>query len=120
MSVAHVKHRSGNIDWKIYGVAHASLGRIHVAAKLRRYNRTACLAPSRRNADAAEEWMQRDLRGKFGIERLKCSGVGSVIDGIKPDLLRQRRSEHRRVVGWVDRAKARRKPSYTLIAVYLQ
>ena len=64
--------------------------------------------------------MQRNLGGELGIERLKRCRVGGVVNGIKPDPLRRRRRQHRRVVGRVERAKTRGEASQALIAVHLQ
>src|SRR5258708_15760266 len=64
--------------------------------------------------------MQRDLYRKLGVQRLKRCCVGRVIDGIGPDLLRNRRIEHGRVIRSVDRAESWRQSADTLIAVYLK
>ena len=56
---------------------------------------------------------------KFGIQRLKSGGVRGMVNGIKPDLLFDRRVEHGRVIGGVDRAKSRRQRADALIAVHL-
>ena len=58
-----------------------------------------------------------NFTGKLGIKRLKSRGVCGVVNGIKPDLFFDRRVEHGRVIGRVDRAKTRSQRADTLIAI---
>jgi len=72
----------GNVYRKINRVTHTGFRRIHVAAERFRHHGAPGFAAGRRHADAAKERMQRKLHRELGIERLKRSGVGSVINGI--------------------------------------
>lgn len=51
-AVTHVEERTGNIHGK-----YTVFPTVHVAAKLRRYDKAAGLAPGGSYTDAAEEWM---------------------------------------------------------------
>ena len=76
--------------------------------------------PAGRNPNAPEKRMQRNLHRELRIQRLERRRVVRVVDGIEPDLLGQRRMQHRRVVGLIQRSKARRKCSDALIAVHFK
>ena len=64
--------------------------------------------------------MQGNLHRELRIQRLKRSGIGRMIDGIEPDLLRQSRVQHGRVVGRIQRAEPRSQCADTLIAIHLK
>ena len=80
------------------------------------YDRAARLQAGR-DAEAPEKRMQRDLRGERRVEGGERRLVLRAIDGIEPDLFRHRRVEHRRVIGRVERAEARRERPDALVAV---
>ena len=73
-------------------------------------------------------WRQRTYSGwcaitrdrEIRVQRLEGGGVGDVIDGIEPDLLRQRRVQHGGVDRFIERAEARGECAHPLVAVYLQ
>src|SRR5262249_39927626 len=120
VTVAHEQHGAGDVDGKINRVAHAGFGRIHVAAESFRDHRATCLAAGRGDTDTAEERMQRERYSKLRIERVKCGGIGGVIDRVEPDLFGYRWVEHGRVIGGVDGAKSGSQRANALVAVDLK
>ena len=81
-------------------------GRIHVAAEFGGDHGAARFALGGRDADAAEERMQGNLYREIGIVRLEGGRVRGVIDVVVPDALGQRRMQHGRVVGLIERAES--------------
>src|SRR5713226_1609289 len=69
---------------------------------------------------AGAKRMQRDFHLVVVIEGLKGAGIAGVVDRIEPDFFRQRRMEHRRVIGFVEGPEAWRERADALIAVNLQ
>ncbi len=106
VAVADVEETSFYVHGKINRVADAGFGRIHVAAEFGGDDGAASLTFGGRDADAAEERMQRNLHGEIGVVCLKGGGVGGVIDVVVPDAFRQRRMQHGRVVGLIEGAEA--------------
>src|ERR1700680_567483 len=120
MAVAEIEEASFYVDGEIDGVADAGLGRVHVAAKFGRDQRTAGLAIRGGNADASEERMHGNLHREVGVERLESCRVCRVIDVVEPYPLFQRWLKHGRVMRTVDRTETRGKGADAHVAVHLQ
>src|SRR5580698_3613924 len=120
VSVAEIEQPSRDVHRKINCVAHRCFRRVHVAAEFRRDDRTARLSRSRRHANAPKKRMQRNLHFEPRIQRLKRRGVVRVIDRIKPNLLRQRRMQHRRVFRTIERSEVRAEFPDSLVSVHFQ
>jgi hypothetical protein len=85
MAIAKIKERARNIHGQIKGVADGNFWGVHVASEFGGDDGAACFAVGWGDADASEKRVKRDFHFVIRIERLKCGGVGRVIDGIKPD-----------------------------------
>src|SRR5882762_3944970 len=120
MAVAEIKEASFYVDGEIDGVADAGLGRVHVAAKFGRDQRTAGFAISGGNADASEKRMHGNLHREVGVERLEGCRVCRVIDAVEPYPFFQRRLKHRSIMRTVDRTETRGEGADAHVAVHLQ
>src|SRR5262249_25073488 len=92
----------------------------HVAAEGFGNDRAARFAARGSDTDAAEKRMEWDFHFVAGVKGLEGRGLACVIDRVEPYFFRERRMQHRRVVGGVERAEAGAEGTQALIAVDLQ
>src|SRR5260370_7819146 len=91
MAVADVEQASFHVDGEIDGVAYAGLGRVQVAAKFGRDQRTACLTVGGSNSDTTKERVHWNLEREIRVESFERCGIGRVIYWVEPYPLLQTR-----------------------------
>src|ERR1700733_2374524 len=99
MAISHVKQCAGCVHRQIEYVSHTYLGSVHIAAKLGRHYRAACLPACRSHANRTNKSVQWNVHRKIAVVSFESGSAGGMVDGIKPDSLRERLAKHGRVVG---------------------